>query len=202
MEFAVVALLIVAAVSLIWAQWLRPRGGKTKRQTMQAKGYQAAAKSTYQPTFDTPRGDGGGPTASPSVTFTGTIPGGSEAAERLARDMSALVNEQAHGQLNVSQTFEEVTTTPLWSATTRTGGPAGTADSGHVGTTQSDGSAVPVGATYTERSTTLSAELTERVSALAAAGKRDEAVELLDKEIGVDRKIADQVLEFIVGKSN
>lgn len=116
--------------------------------------------------------------------------------------MSALVNEHAHGQLSVSQSFEEVTTTPLWSATTRTGGPAGTTDSGHVGTTRSDGSAVPVGATYTESSTTLSAELTERVSALASAGKRDEAVELLANEIGVDRKTADQVLEFIVGKSN
>lgn len=60
MEFVVIALLIVAAVSLIWAQWLRPRDGKTKRQTRPAKGNQAAAKSTYQPTFDTPRGDAGG----------------------------------------------------------------------------------------------------------------------------------------------
>lgn len=190
MEFVVIALLIVAAVSLIGAQWIRPKSGKpkpntTKRQAGQGRGRQAAATSTYQPTFDTPRGNGSGPTAAPSVTFTGTIPGGSEAAERLARDMSALVNARTHGQRSVSQTFEEATTTPLWSGTT---GPAEPA--------------VPVGATYTERSTTMSVELTERVSALASAGRRDEAAGLLVTEIGVDRKIADQVLEFIVANAN
>lgn len=199
MELIAIALLIVAAILLIWGQLLKSRRLNRQRQL---NGYQPV-KSTYQPTFEDPAATAGpsqGATAAPGSTTPETAtpetaapetaaPGSveeqaREAAERMARDLSALLQSKTAGSVSYETTVTTTTSAPAQWATT-TSHPDFTAPP-------------PSGTTYTERSISLTEETASRVKALALAGKRGEALEMLGAETGMDGKGAFMMLEMIV----
>ena len=122
MEILALALLIVAAILLLSGQWLKSRHRKRQRTFT---GYQPV-KSTYQPTFEDPAATGGSSqSTTPAPT---TAPGppsvdeeAREVAERMARDLAALL--QSKGGRNVS--FESTgTTTSTSQAPPKRSGPS------------------------------------------------------------------------------
>lgn len=194
MELIAIALLIVAAILLIWGQLLKSRRLNRQRQL---NGYQPV-KSTYEPTFEDPAATAGpsqGAAAAPETAAPETAAPGSaapesvedearEAAERMARDLSALLQSKTAGSVSYETTVTTTTSAPAQWATT---------------TSHTDFTAPPRnGTTYRERSISLTEETACRVKALALAGKRGEALELLAAETGMDGKGAFMMLEMIV----
>lgn len=102
----------------------------------------------------------------------------------MARDLSALLQSKTAGSVSYETTVTTTTSAPAQWATT---------------TSHTDFTAPPRnGTTYTERSISLTEETASRVKALALAGKRGEALELLAAETGMDGKGAFMMLEMIV----
>lgn len=139
MEFAVIALLGVAAVLFVWGRWMESRG-RREPQRPQSKGPQGGGhlstrKSTYQPTFEVPGSDAGGPNAegqrasrttpAPGYVFAGSLAGAGDAPARLVRDVATVLTAHRLSEMSGSQTLEEFTNTPLWTAIARSGRPSG-----------------------------------------------------------------------------
>lgn len=182
MEIFALALLIVAAFLLLSGQWIKSRHRKRQHKF---NAYQPV-KSTYQPTFEDPAATGGSSqSTTPALTTAPGLPSvdaeAREVAERMARDLAALL--QSKGARNVS--FESTVT-----STSSSQAPWVTSNAAYTDQQRSS--------TYTERSISLTEETASRIKALALAGKRSEALDLLVAETGLDGKGALMMLDMIV----
>lgn len=183
MDLLIPMAVLLLVVSVVFA--MLAKQGRTRQAEQTARKY--GVKSTCQPTFEDPAvrpNASHGPTAAPAATLGSVKVEAREIAERMARDLAALLQSRVAG----STTFEATTSTS--SSTSR---PEATAMS-HAASMAPQ----PGGISFTERSTSLTEETAARVKSLALAGKRGEALALLSGETGMEGRSAERMLDMIV----